>query len=184
MLRLYRSLLTLYPPPYRSEYRDEMLAVLAEVEYDLAHKDVWAKTRRRVREAGGLLIGALEEHVRQMAGFYGGSIVPNRRFRMRSEFRFPNATPVLMTVILVAVLMAIEKAKAISASLPPSSTPVGVIQSEHMSTVTNFLVILGMAVVAGALGWLVVFALRRSGIQRLSDVRPNGRGPNESKSLG
>ena len=184
MLRLYRSLLTLYPAPYRSEYRDEMLSVLAEVECDLAQQDIWAKTMRRVREAGGLVTGALGEHVRQMAGFYGDSIVPNRRLRMRSEFRFPKATAVLMTIILVAVLMAIEKAKAISASLPPSSTPVGVIQPEHMSTVSNFLVLLGMAAVAGAIGWLVVFALRRTGIQRLSDVRPSGRGSNESGSLG
>ncbi len=184
MLRLDRSLLTLYPAPYRGEYRDEMLSVLAEVEHGLAQKDMWAKTRRRVREAGGLLVGALQEHARHMAGFYSNSLVPNRRFRMRSEFRFPKATAVLMTVILVAVLMAIEKAKAISASLPPSSTPVGIIQPEHMSTVSNFLVILGMAVVAGAMGWLVAFALRRSGIQRLSDVRPHGRGPNERELHG
>jgi hypothetical protein len=95
---------------------------------------------------------------------------------MRSEFRFPKATTVLMTIILIAVLMAIEKAKAISASLPPTSTPVGAIQPEHLSTVTNFLEILAMAVVTSVIGWLAVFALRRTGMQRLSDVRPNGSG--------
>ena len=90
---------------------------------------------------------------------------------MRSEFRFPKATAILMTVILVAVIMAIEKAKAISASLPHTSTPVGPIQPEHLSTVTTFLVILALALSIAMMGWLVTFVLRRSGGQRLADVR-------------
>ena len=93
---------------------------------------------------------------------------------MRSEFRFPKATPILMTIILIAVIMAIEKAKAISASLPPSSTPIPPIQPEHFSTVTTFLVILALALATAAMGWLVVFTLRRTGLQRLSDVHPAG----------
>lgn len=91
---------------------------------------------------------------------------------MRSEFRFPKATPILMTIILVAVIMAIEKAKAISAAVPPSSTPVPPIPPEHFSTVTTFGVILAMALAAAAIAWLVVYTLRRSGVQRFSEVHP------------
>lgn len=91
---------------------------------------------------------------------------------MRSEYRFPKATPILMTIILIAIIVAIEKAKAISASLPPSSTPIPPIQPEHFSTVTTFLTILALALSCAAIGWLVLFALRRAGVQRFSDVQP------------
>ena len=172
MLRLYRSLLFLYPHSYRCVYAGEMLSVLAEVDLEASRGNRWARIAWRAREVGGLLSGAFTEHARQLTGFYRTPVLFPRRSRMRSEFRFPKATGILMTLILVAVIMAIEKAKAISASLPPTSTPVGPIQPEHLSTVTSFLVILALALSAAAIGWLVVYALRRSGLQRLSDVRP------------
>jgi hypothetical protein len=172
MLRVYRSLLFLYPPAYRCAFGDEMLAVLAEIELEASQVKRGTRILLRAREVGGLLNGALTEHVRRLTGIHGNAVLSLRRSRMRSEFRFPKATAILMTVILVAVIMAIEKAKAISASLPPSSTPVGPIQPEHLSTVTTLLVILALALSTAVLGWLVAFALRRSGIQRLSDVRP------------
>lgn len=172
MLRLYRSLLFLYPHSYRCQYAGEMLTVLSEVELDASRNKRWVRVALRAREVGGLLSGAFTEHARQLTGFYGTPVLFPRRSRMRSEFRFPKATGILMTVILVAVIMAIEKAKAISASLPPTSTPVGPIEPAHLSTVTTFLVILALALSAAVIGWLVVFALRRSGLQRLSDVRP------------
>ena len=89
---------------------------------------------------------------------------------MRSEFKFPKATVTLMIVILIAVVMAIEKAKAISESLPPTSQTVGPIQPEHFTTVSTLLVVLAGMAVAGALLWAVQFALHRSGIQRLSEL--------------
>jgi len=170
MLRLYRSLLALYPAPYRREYADEMLSVLAQVEGNAAHATAWSKISLRTREATGLLLGALVEHARYITGLPVAPVLFPRRSRMRSEFRFPKATPILMTVILVAVIMAIEKAKAISDSLPPSSTPIPPIQPEHFSTVTTFLVILALAFSSAVIGWLVIFTLRRSGVQRFSDV--------------
>jgi len=172
MLRLYRSLLALYPAPYRREFADEMLAVLAQVEGEVAHATAWSKISLRTREAAGLLRGALTEHARQITGLPNPPVLFPRRSRMRSEFRFPKATAILMTIILVAVIMAIEKAKAISDSLPPSSTPIPPIQPEHFSTVTTFLVILALAFSSAVVGWLVVFTLRRSGVQRSSDVHP------------
>jgi len=174
MLRLYHCLLALYPASYRSQYGGEMLSVLREVEIEAAQAKTWARISLRVREIGGLLSGALTEHTRQVTGFYPAPVLFPRRPRMRTEFRFPKATAILMTIILGAVIMAIEKAKAISDSLPPSSTPIPPIQPEHFSTVTTFLVVLGLAISMAAVGWLVAFSLRRSGVQRFSDVHPGG----------
>ena len=92
---------------------------------------------------------------------------------MRSEFRFPKSTVTLMTLILAAVVMTIEKAKAISASVPHGNPPVGPIQPEHFATVSTLLVLLGGMAVAGALVSVVQFALHRSGIQRLSALDPS-----------
>ena len=172
MLRLYRLLLALYPPTYRGEYAEEMLSVLAEVEFQTLRAKPWARFALRSREIAGLLSGAFQEHSRSFNGFHPNPDMFSRRFRMRSEFRFPKATPILMTIILIAVIMAIEKAKSISASLPETSTPIPPLQPEHFSTVTTFLVILALAVSTAVIGWLATFALHRSGAQRFSNFRP------------
>lgn len=62
-----------------------------------------------------------------------------------------------MTVILAAVIMAIEKAKAISGSV--------------LTTVAELFLI---GYMVGAVGWAILFALRGSGVQRLSELRPSG----------
>ena len=72
---------------------------------------------------------------------------------MRSEYKFPKATVGLMTVILGVVLVAIEKAKAISESVAPTSTAVGPIQPMHFSIV----------VCVGVVGRICVSAERWSG---------------------
>lgn len=84
---------------------------------------------------------------------------------MRSEFRFPKATVALMTIILAAVVWTIEKAKAISASVPHTSQQVGPI-SVQFTIVPTLVLVLIIAGTAGAIGWAVLFALRRSGVQR------------------
>jgi len=177
MLRLYRSLLALYPASYRREFAAEMLSVLADLELEASRAKLSTKFSLRAREFSGLLEGAFIEQARQIFGFYPNPAPTLRRFRMRSDFRFPKATPILMTIILIAIIMAIEKAKSISASLPPSSTPIPPLQPEHFSTVTTFLVILALALSTAALGWLVFFALRRSGLQRFTDVDPGSQPP-------
>jgi hypothetical protein len=90
---------------------------------------------------------------------------------MRKEFRFPKATPVLMMVILVAILMAIEKARAIQLSVPPSHQDVGPIQSANFTVVPTFGLLLVMGCVVGAIAWAVAYALRRSGVQRLEELK-------------
>ena len=92
---------------------------------------------------------------------------------MRSEFRFPKATPVLMTLILLAVLMAIDKARSIEFSGPYPSPQVGPLKQADFTLLPTLLIIVAAAGVAALIGWAIVFALRRSGTHRLSDMSPS-----------
>lgn len=94
---------------------------------------------------------------------------------MRSEFRFPKATAPLMAIILLVVIMAIEKATAISASVPHTGQAVGPIQPAHFTIVPTFLIILAAVCVIAGLSWLVLFALHRSGTQRLAQLDPSAQ---------
>ena len=116
MLTLSRYLLYLYPAAHRMEFGEEMSDVLSERQNDIGKRGALARWISNSREIGGLLRGAVREQVRAATGLYSWEGFPIRRIRMRTEFRFPKATPVLMMVILVAVLMAIEKARAIQLS--------------------------------------------------------------------
>ena len=92
---------------------------------------------------------------------------------MRSEFRFPKATVMLMAIILGAVTVAIDKARAIQASIPYANPHVGPIQPLQFTVLPSLLLILVGACIAGAIGWAIVFALHRSGVHRLSEIDPS-----------
>lgn len=175
MLFLYRYLLQLYPAGYRMEFAEEMMAVLHERRAEAVKKGLATRCALYARETGGLLSGAVQEHFRAMAGFYPWAGFPFRRIGMRSEFRFPKATTVLMMVILVAVVMAIEKARAIQTSIPQTHTQVGPIASGTFTVLPSFALLFLITCAAGAIGWAMVHALRRSGVQRLEELRPSGK---------
>ena len=69
---------------------------------------------------------------------------------MKTEFRFPKATVGLMVVILAAVMLAIEKARAISMSIPHANPPVSLVPSALAIIAQVLLATLIWAVVAGA----------------------------------
>lgn len=170
MLSLYRCLLYLYPAAYRHEYGDEMAGVFSEVRSQVWGKGLWLRSRFFLREFGGLLYGALQERSRVITG---SSLFPSssRRFTMHSEFRFPKATPVLMTIILAGVILTIEKATAIEESLPlayPQQLPP--IQPAHFTFFPTMAVIFLSAYAAAVTGWAVLYALRLSGVHRLSEM--------------
>ena len=172
MLALYRSLLYLYPRAYRFEFGEEMMAVLSEVHRDVRRRTVWAKAMSGAHEVAGLLYGALQEHLRAITGSYASGLFSARRINMRSEFRFPKATVLLMTLILAAILMAIDKARSIEFSGPYPSPQVGPIAQAEFTLLPTLLIVLVGACAAALIGWAIVFALRRSGIHRLSEVNP------------
>jgi hypothetical protein len=154
-----------------------MMDVLSEVQTETRKKSVLAQVWCGAQEAGGLLHGALHEHLRSITGSYDRGLLPSlfsaRRFAMRSEFRFPKATVGLMVVILAAVMLTIEKARAISLSIPHANPPVGPIQSTQAAILQILLATLVWAIVSGAIGWSILYVLRRTGVQQLSGMSPS-----------
>src|SRR6266566_7271220 len=184
VLSLYRFLLRLYPPAYRDEFGAEMLAVFGDAQAETWKKGVLARGVFCAREVAGLLRGALVEHLQGIAGSdlltasrsrIRLSIFPLRRFTMRSEFRFPKATAPLMAIILALIVVTIERAKAIQASLPHTNPHVGPIQPAQFTLFSTLVVVLAITCAAGLLGWAILFALRRFGLHRLSEFNPSER---------
>jgi len=174
MLALYRALLRLYPAAYRCEYGDEMIDVLSEVQSENQKKGALALLFSGVRETGGLLYGAVGEHFMGITGSYdNGMFSLGRRLVMRSEFRFPKATVGLMIIILAAVMFTIEKARAISVSIPHANPPVGPIHPTQVMIVQALLATLIWALTAGAIGWGIIHLLHRSGVHQLSEMNPS-----------
>jgi len=173
MLAIYRSLLYLYPSGYRDEYGEEMMSVFYEVQAEMGKKGSMSRVVACVREAGGLLRGALREHARSIVGPHGSSMFSSRRLAMRSEFRFPKATVTLMAIILGAVIMAIDKARSIQASVPYANPRVAPIQPVQFTVLPSLLLTLVAACVSGGIGWAILFALQRSGVHRFSKLDPS-----------
>ena len=149
MIAIYRNLLRLYPGSYRREFGAEMTATFAELESEAAAAGAARHFRWLIHEAAGLFSGALQEHWREFV---------MRRLTVRGDFRFPQTTWVLMTIILAGVLMAIYKGEAISVSVPPSSPAVGPIHpaSGVMSSLTiSFLWMYAAGVLVGCALFLV-----------------------------
>jgi len=166
---LFRSLLFLYPAAYRAEFADEMLSVLTDRRADL-DGPIFPRLLFFARESAGLLLGALREHLRNACGSQQFPI-PERRPTMRSDFRFPKSTVTLMLVILAAVVYTIEKAKSLQYVLPSSSPSFGPIdKTAQVAVIPAFFVALAVVLSCAALGWLIIFAFRRSGLHRLSNL--------------
>jgi len=165
MLEVYRWVLRLYPDAYRRDYAEEMFSVFRDAETAMRRESVPTRFWFRVREIKGLLSGAVREH---LCGFIGGqSWIPFGRFDMRSEFRFPRSTISLMLVILAGVVLTIEKAKGIQEKYGAGTNVTSV-----WSTLPQSLLVMVIAMcVLAAAGWAILFALRRSGVHRLSNVQ-------------
>jgi len=170
MLALYRSLLRLYPSPYRRQFAEEMTAVFREIDADARKKGRVVMAELYLREIGGLFRGALAEHARRIFGSHVSFPLLSRRFTMHSEFRFPKSTAFLMIVILAGVVLAIQRADAIRASVPDVNPPVVTIQPTHLTFLPTMALMFLVVYIAGAVGWIVLFALRRSGVHRLAEM--------------
>ena len=165
MLRLYRCLLYFYPADYRREFGDEMAAVYLQARNVTAGGRVTAGATFYAREIVGLISGAVRGHVRRLVGW--GDWVPSRRFDMRPQFRFPRSTVFLMCAILAGVVLAIEKARIVvqmKEGLPHGTTAV------WDPMLWSLLLALALVLAAVASIWGILFALRRTGMQRLDQV--------------
>jgi hypothetical protein len=168
MHKVYRNLLRLYPASHREQFGEEMIAMFAELHTEAARQGVAARVSFCGREFAGIVAGALKEHLRAALCDEVWLVFPARRFTMRTEFRFPKATAVLMTIILAGVVMTIQRGEAIQASLPNVNPPIGPIQPVHSTLLPGVVVLMAIFYVVGLIGWVILFALRRSGVHRLA----------------
>ena len=154
MRRVYRGLLRLYPAGYIREYGEEMLSVLCRAQEAARRRGLKAQAAFCFREILGVLLGAAQLY------YYDWN--PSRRFNMRSDFRFPRTTQVLMTLILVSVVFAIKQGQAIVADAngPENWTAVLLL----------FLWVFALLCALGSGGYAILFALRRSGLRPLSNM--------------
>ena len=86
---------------------------------------------------------------------------------MRTEFRFPKTTAVLMTISLAGVLVAIKKGEGIEAAVANVNPPGTILQTNLLPGIA---MCLAAFYAAGLIGWAILFALRRSGVHRLDAV--------------
>jgi hypothetical protein len=170
MPSLYENLIRLYPSAHRRQFADEMIAVHREVRADAQQKGVAVTARFYLREISGLFRSALAEHARRIFGNRISFPISSRRFTMHSQFRFPKTTAVLMMIILAGVLLAIQKAKVINSSLLSVTPPAASIPPEHFNIVPVLAMAFAFFYAAGLIGWAILFALRRSGMHRLSEI--------------
>jgi hypothetical protein len=169
MLKLYRRLMILYPAAHREQFGDEMISVFNEMQSEARHKKMTERATFYIREASGLLAGALREHLRILNSTQKWLAFPTRRFTMHSEFRFPKATAVLMMIILAGIVVAIEKARVIQAAYS-NGNPVVPLEAAHLTFFPTVALLLVFFYAAGAVGWAILFVLHRSGVHRLADV--------------
>jgi len=165
MLSLYRRLLRLYPAAHRRTFGDEMMFVFVQAEGDIVQRSRATRIDFYSRELGGLLSGALQAHFVFLLGSDGW--LPLWRLNMRPGFRFPRSTVFLMSLILLGVVLAIEKAKIIvqmKTGLPPGGPSV------WDPMLWSLLFAIAMVLVAVGAVWGVLFALHRTGVQRLAEL--------------
>ena len=171
MLAVYSKLLRLYPAEHRKIFGDEMLAILAEERNENAGSKLVTRVKLFLRETAGLLIGATREHLRALTGINRELSMVTGRFVMRNGFRFPKSTIVFMALILACVLTAIKRGEDIRASVPNVDPPLPLhIQPVHSILLGGIPLFFAFFYAAGLIGWVILFALRRSGVHRLAGV--------------
>ena len=166
LLALYRRLLFLYPANYREEFGDEMAWVFEQAHVEIRRGKALARVEFCAREMQGVLVGSVRERVRGLFGSQGPTSWKGGN--MERKFRFPRAAVVLMLLSLLGVVLSLEQARLIELQY---GNDVGVPPEWPMLLWLFGRLLLFAAAVAASV-WGVFFALRRSGIQRLEELKP------------
>lgn len=167
---LYQQLLRLYPAEHRQRFAQEMCTVFEDARAEIRSRAAVARVLFYVREIAGLTKGALREHLRVLLPGHANLSFPTRRFTMQSGFRFPKSTPVLMTVILAGIILALEKARVIQTSFSHGNPPLVPMEAAHLTFFPTLALLLVIFYAGGLVGWAILFALRRSGVHRLDEL--------------
>jgi hypothetical protein len=158
MEALYRCLLHCYPASYFREYAEEMTAVFLQAHNAARKQGLTCLVVFDAREVLGVLRGALREWLSHHdCGLW-------RSFDMRTEFRFPRSTILLMLLVLVGLTFAIENARRVSAG-DASGMPVWGL------FLRLFALGVGAMAIAGAIGYGVLVVLRRTGVDRIANTQ-------------
>jgi len=165
MPSLYRRLLYLYPAAYRYEYGEEMAGVFQQAHAEVKKEKVLARAGFCARELCGLLLGSVRERVRRLSDSYDW--LPGKGGSMEAKFRFPRATLLLMLLSLVGVVLSLEEARVIQTHYGGGSVP-----PEWPALLWIFGRLLLIALATAAMFWGAFFALRRSGVHRLEELKP------------
>lgn len=168
--RLYRHMLRLYPADHREQFEEEMITVFLELEQERGGQGRAAQTWFCLRETAGIIGSALRARLNILADSQIWHELRSERFRMRSEFRFPKATAVLMMIILAGVMLAIQRGEAISSSLPHVNPAIGPIHPVHSTMLGGAIMGVAFFYGAGLVGWAILFFMRRSGVHRLDET--------------
>ncbi len=167
MPTLYQQLLRLYPMEHRQRFADEMCDVFEDAQAEIRNKAIVVRSLFYAREMVGLTKGALREHLRTLFPGHANLSFSPRRLTMRSGFRFPKSTAVLMMIILAGIVLALEKARVIQASFSNGNAPVVPMEAAHLTFFPTLALLLVIFYAGGLVGWAILFALRRSGVHRL-----------------
>ena len=159
----YGWLLRLYPEAYRCEFGEEMRFVFHEAKENQEEQGRTARALFWCREIGGMLAGALREHVRELTG---QDCISFRRFNMRREYRFPKSTAFFMCASLAVVIIAIIRGTQIEIS---HGIPASFLVWPSLLWTVMAMVIVASAVVGVVLA--VLASMQRSGSQRLENLQ-------------
>jgi len=144
-----------------------MIAVFREAQADVRSESLRERISFRTRETLGLLAGAAQEHLRIFSA--RPPIISFTRSDMRTEFRFPKSTVVLMSVIFGGVMFAMREASAIQARYGSAS-------DSMWRTFPGFAgLTFAFTLVTVAIVWAILFALGRSGVHRLANIQPDAK---------
>jgi hypothetical protein len=160
---LYRYLLLLYPATYRCEFGEEMRLVFQEAKEDEKQQGSIARVSFFCRETGGMLAGALREHVRELTGH---DYISFRRFNMRREYRFPKSTAFFMCASLAVVIIAIIRGTQIEIS---NGIPANFLVWPSLLWTVIAMLLVGSVVVGIVLA--VLAGMQRSGSHRLENLQ-------------
>ena len=168
MEALFRGVVQLYPENVRELMGEEIVDVYREGCAACLGRAPIFKLRFYSREFAGIVGGLVREHMRNLLPSFD-HFAPVGRLFMRSGIKFPIAGVVFMVLSFLGVMYAIFEAQAVSAAAPKDN-PTLALHPVHVNPPGGIVIIIAIAYVLGVIGWAVVYSLRRSGAERLSQV--------------
>jgi hypothetical protein len=175
VVALFESLLRLYPRTYRGTFAEEMVQVFRQAEADAEERRFGERAAFYLRELVGLIGGAVRERLRR--GKSRGKESPNgESMKQKDQCRFPLFSILMMTIIFMIVIELIAKGEGLSQSLFAIESGRGWdlgrsarLWPSHWGLISGIATGFLIAWLAGVTAWIVAYAMRRTGAQKLGE---------------